>query len=179
MAFQRSNFGLGKAKEVKGTNVRLIASFGLIVTLASCSTGPESVSLLRPSTWFGGNNTATEPVVPTTLAPRDGYQRIYDDRPLVAQVTQVTSERTPGGLIVTATGLPPTQGYAYADLLRAAPTGRELTLEYRIRPPKDQQNVGTVASRQVVTGTFLTNDELAGYSIIRVRAATNSRTTSR
>ena len=46
---------------------------------------------------------------------------VVDPRPLIGEVTALVAEPTPGGVIIRATGLPPTQGFWDAVLLPDSP----------------------------------------------------------
>ena len=134
-------------------------------TLSGCGLGS---SRLNPFNWFDGGS---QPVTRTVAAPAE---------PLAQQVTRLEVAPTPGGVIVTATALPPTQGFFDAELVRRpAPQAGTVLLEFRLRPPPTPRPVGTAASREVVAGTFLTTQELGGAGTIAVQGATNRRTVRR
>lgn len=150
-------------------------SRGLIVLLvalsaaAGCSTISES--RLNPFNWFGSSReVASSAVVDTS-----------DPRPLIAEVTTLAVERTPGGAIIRATGLPPTQGYFDGDLVPVGDGAADgvLAFDFRAFPPLTARPVSTPQSREIVTGLFLTDQELAGVRQIRVNGAQNARTASR
>jgi len=147
-----------------------------ILTLALCGAiAGCGDSNLNPFNWFGGEE------APVVVAP-DG--EVVDPRPLVDQVTSVTVERAPGGAIVRATGLPPMQGYWSAALV---PADRDvlpdengvLTLDFRALPPASPQPAGTPQSREIVTGFFLSEQDLRPVRSILVRAERNSRSVRR
>ncbi|QIE42550.1 hypothetical protein G5B39_11775 [Rhodobacteraceae bacterium SC52] len=126
---------------------------------------------------------------PNTLEPEGGYiEARIDSRTLVDSVTAITLSRTPGGLIVRATGLPPTQGYWDVGLARDrsddVPNG---TRRYRFvgRPPVDVSGnpipatVGTATSRQVDAAVFIPDTELNELRQIIIVGAQGSRTARR
>ncbi|SNT11032.1 hypothetical protein [Tropicimonas sediminicola] len=131
--------------------------------------------------WFGGSRSAP------TLEPRDGYEQNADFRPLVEQVVSMTVEQTPGGAIVTATGLPPTQGYWKADLVstyqtvtgEVAAKDGEIRLEFRIVPPPTPTPASTARSREVTTALFLTDQTLRNVRQITVVGQANARSSRR
>ena len=142
-----------------------------------------SLGSLNPFTWFGGNRAAessgtaqTEPGA-RSLAPRRGYVQVIDTRPMIDQITAMSVERTPAGVIVHATGLPPTQGFHSADLVavRSANPG-ELAFEFRVSPPAQAPRIGSARSREVVAATFLSRQQVSGVRRIRVTAGRNNRT---
>ena len=97
---------------------------------------------------------------------------------LGAQLTNV--EDIPGGAIVRATGLTPTQGWWQAELvpLPVDEKGR-LVLEFRIFPPIDDTAVNTPQSREVTVALYLSNIKLAALTEIVVQGQTNARAARR
>jgi hypothetical protein len=137
--------------------------------LAGC--GNFNASSLNPFNWWGGGDVAV------AVAP-DG--QVIDPRPLVDEVTGLVVERTPGGVIVRATGLPPVQGFWSAALV---PQNLELqpdengvlAFDFRALPPATPQGTGSPRTREIVTGYFLSNQVLDGVRTVVVRADRNSR----
>ncbi|RVV97324.1 hypothetical protein EKE94_14555 [Mesobaculum littorinae] len=129
--------------------------------------GRVAESRLNPFTWFGGSSTASA-VPASTAAPE------ADPRPVMDQISSLTIDRTPGGAILRATGVPPTQGYWEGALIpvETAEPG-VLSYTFRAAPPPEPTRVSTQASREVVVGLFLSNQTLAGVSEINVAAARN------
>ena len=98
------------------------------------------------------------------------------EQPLVQRVLRVELERLPGGAILKATGLPPTQGHFDANLTLIEGEGdRVLTYAFRLTPPTAPQRVSTQASREVVAGLFISSQDLAGVREVRVVGAENSQ----
>ncbi len=157
--------------------VQIVAGLLAIGLLAGCQ------SRYSPNNWgwFGGSQ--SEP----TLAPNDGYAPDYDRRPLVQQVVSMSVDQVPGGAIVTAVGLPPTQGYWEADLVstyetesgKPAPKDGVMRLEFRIVPPRGQKRVSTAISREVTAGTFLSDQALGAVRTITVVGSGNQRSSGR
>jgi hypothetical protein len=155
---------------MKATRAHLLASLMVMpLLLASCGI---SETRLNPFNWFGGGDetTSAEPVQVVERADR---------RPLVAEITQLVIERTPGGAIVRVTGLPPTQGWYGADLVNVNPDGAPLdgVLSYSLRaePPKTPTRVSTQQSRELTAAVFVSDITLAGVRVIQVTGAQNSR----
>lgn len=139
----------------------LVTILGL--TLSACGLGR---SRLNPFNWF------KQPVqveqVPLYTAPAD-------TRGLIDTVQTLKVEPMRGGVIVRATGLPPTQGFWDAALV-LVPTDKpgHLAYEFRILPPKGQTQSGTPTSREVTVAISITDFNLDGITSIEVRGAQNA-----
>ena len=148
---------------------RPILTLTLCTGLASC--GDSSVNSLNPFNWWGGEDV-------TVAVTPDG--EFVDPRPLIGEVTSLVAEPAPGGVIIRATGLPPTQGFWDAALL---PDNLELTpdedgvlgFDFRAAAPLTPQSVGSPRAREIVTGYFLSNQDLAGIRSVTVRGERNAR----
>lgn len=113
-------------------------------------------------------------------APPGGAVRPQDDRGIVQAVTFLAVRPIPGGVVIEARGLPPTQGFWDADLVlidRGADGA--LTYDLRIAPPAGPRPAGTPASREVVTAVYASDAALRGVSTIRVRGLTGAREVGR
>ena len=144
----------------------LIAALCLLTACAAVRSSP-----LNPLNWFG-------PARPAPVA--DLMTAAADPRALVAQVTDLTVEPTAGGAIIRATGLPPTQGFWQAELVRIETDDpATLTYEFRIFPPLTPNRAGTPMSRAVVVATSVTNITLGTVTQITVQGATNALTSAR
>ena len=153
---------------------RLIVTVLIAALLAGCGTVRES--RLNPFNWFGGSQEQVG------LAPGDVVERL-DNRPLIDQVTSLRIERVQGGAIVHAVGLPVTQGFWEADLVpenrgRVDENGA-LILQFKAFPAVQPTRQGTQASREVVAGTFLSDQALAPVRQIVVRGQRNSQSSRR
>lgn len=129
-------------------------------------------SRLNPMNWFGGSR--SEAVTTAPAAPVDG-------RPLVQQVTKLEVLRaSPAGAIVSATGLPATQGYWNVDLV-AEPLGADGVLTYRfvVAPPTEARRVSTPQSREVTAGAFISGKDLERVRQVVVIGQTNRMTSAR
>jgi len=149
---------------------RPILTCALCGMLAGC--GNSGASNLNPFNWFGGGSDAE-----TVLAP-DGFP--IDPRPPIDQVTGVIVERAPGGVIIRATGLPPTLGYWNAALVPAdrdlRPDGNGvLAFDFLALPPPSPQPAGSPSAREIVAGYFLSNQTLRDVRSVSVRAQRNAR----
>jgi len=146
-----------------------------LVLLAGCGTR------LNPFNWFGGST--AEPVA----TPAEAGSGPVDPRPSVAQITELRVDRVPGGALVTAVGLPPTQGWFEAELVPEAVgiDGRPLaengvlTFRFVAVPPPSPRQAGTQASREISAGVFLTDQTLAPVRTVTVTGARNQRSARR
>lgn len=156
---------------------QIIIGLTAVLVLAGCQ------SRYNPGNWgwFGGGS--SEP----TLAPRRGYTEYVETRPLVDRILSVSVEPVHGGAIVTAVGLPPTQGYWSADLVpvNTTETGRPISidgvmlLEFRIVPPPVRNPVVNEVSREVVAGRFLSTQSLGNARQVTVVARQNQASARR
>ncbi|WP_068111390.1 hypothetical protein [Tropicimonas marinistellae] len=154
-----------------------VAGLLAVLLLAGCE------SSYNPANWGWFGRSQSTP----TLAPSDGYEDTTDIRPLVSQVVSMRIERAPGGAIVTAVGLPPTQGYWAADLLSTyvdvvgdvAANNGEILLEFRIVPPRAPQPAINAQSREVTAGIFLSDQTLQGVRTVTVVGQNNRRSSRR
>lgn len=140
-----------------------------LFTLTAC--GAVSQSRLNPFNWFKRSQEEPGQVV-------DASSR--DPRPLVQQVLDMKVEPYPGGAIVRATGLPPSQGWYKADLV-ALPIDEDgvLVLEFRVTPPPAPTGVVNQQSREIVVGYAISDVRLAKITKIVVQGETNARSSGR
>lgn len=148
------------------------AALSIVLLLSACGSGDRT--WYNPFGWFGGSDEADVTLLDATM----GTDK--DERPLVAQVLTMSVDRMPGGAIIRATGLPPTQGYWAADLIQedTVEDGR-LTFRFVIIPPLDAAPVSTQPSREVVVATSVTDRDLEGIREIVVLGQNNARSTRR
>ncbi|QLQ18634.1 MAG: hypothetical protein HZT43_08145 [Exiguobacterium profundum] len=128
-----------------------------LLPLAGCG---QNVNVWAPKTWFGYGETPED-----TQVEVDESQ---DPRPLVDSVTSASIEQANGGVIVRATGLPPTQGWWMAELMPSPIENGELVLDFRITGPLDQAAQGTPRSRQVTVAYTISRFTLEREGINRV-----------
>jgi hypothetical protein len=148
-------------------------TFVLAATLGLALSGCASVgsSKYNPMNWLK----PSAPSEPTVL-----YVPPPDNRPLIAQVLTVKLQQSADGAILLATGLPPTQGWWKASLVKVAQDDdSKLVYEFRIFPPIAPMPTGTPASREVNVAVSLSNLQLDGVKSITVQANTNALTTRR
>ncbi|MCL4189454.1 MAG: hypothetical protein KJZ85_17790 [Rhodobacteraceae bacterium] len=153
----------------------LLAALAALILLGAC--GAVRESRLNPFNWFGRSE-VREP----TLAPEQGYgPAVFDNRALVDQVTLLEIERIPGGAILRAAGLPPTQGWWDAELVAeedadgAAPAPGVLAFRFVVAAPRSPQPASTPVSREVTVATYLSDIRLRDIRQIIVRGGRNER----
>jgi len=155
--------------------VRKILAFSLIISVSACSGGNRgSIGSLNPFSWFNRADQNAE----RSIEPRRGYVQIAETRTLIGQVTGLTAERTPYGVIVRATGLAASQGYYSADLVQVQ-SGKpgELMFEFRARPPEKTTTGGSPHLREIVAATYLSRQIVRNIRQITVTGANNFRST--
>lgn len=147
--------------------LRPTAALVALLCLTACSNWGNSA--VNPSNWFSGAQAdATVPVA--TELPGD-------PRPLVDRLLSMQIENHSTGVIVRATGLPPTQGYWNAELV-AQPVDEngKLVLDFRLIAPAPGAPVVNQRSREITVGYDVTAFQLQSISSIEVRSASNSMT---
>ncbi|SIN97301.1 hypothetical protein [Vannielia litorea] len=153
----------------------LLAAMVLVTAISGCSRLAES--RINPFNWFGGSRSEARTVQSVQTVT------VRDSRQLVTQVTRMSVERTPGGAIVTAVGLPPSQGYWDAELVPATPDGLPrngvMVYDFRIERPLEFQAQGTPRSREVTVAVHLSTIDLAAINTIVVRGQANQRSAGR
>jgi hypothetical protein len=151
-----------------------IAALTAVLFLSAC--GSFSGSRLNPMNWFGRESEET-----TSLIPAGGYRNV-DNRAAVSQVTEMALERRPGGAVLRATGLPPTQGWWDAEL-RAENDGEAvdgvLLFTFVAAEPRGAAAQGSATSREITAAVFLSDIRLSGAREIRVQGAQNARSVRR
>jgi hypothetical protein len=150
-----------------------LISLVLLATVAGCNRVANSQ--LNPFNWFG--QTTEERV---RVAQADPVEA--DARPLIAEVARLTIERTPGGAILRATGMPPRLGYFDAELVplnRERPVDGVLEYQFRASAPAEATAAGTPRAREINVARFVSNQTLAEVRSIRVSGAANALITRR
>ncbi len=144
------------------------AALVALIVLTACS--GFSGSKLNPFNWFKRS-------APESL---EFVQVPVDARGLVAQVTEMKVEPYPGGAIVRATGVPPSQGWWDAELVKVDTEEDGVVLyEFRIFPPPVPRPAGTPFSREVTVATTLSSIALDGVGKIVVQGAANALSSRR
>ncbi len=152
----------------------LMTLAGLPLAAAGC--GRIRQSRLNPFNWFGRRrrNETTATTTPGEAA---------DGRVLVAEVTDLTIEEVPGGALIRATGLPPTQGWWKADL-KSENHGRPdengvLTYRFLVYPPPLPTPVSAPRSRDITVAVYISDIRLEGVAEIVVQGQSNSLSSRR
>ncbi len=152
----------------------LLAAVMVVLLVAGCA-GIRS-SRLNPFNWFGGSSRGAPAAAVVVPAGK------VDTRVLVDTVESLSVEQVPGGAIVHATGLSPTQGWYNAALVAeddGVPVKGVLTYRFLVMPPPVATRVSTPQSRQVTVAAALSRVQLEGVRQITVTGARNSRSSRR
>ena len=148
---------------------RRLVVLGLGLALAGC--GGLRDSRLNPFNWFRRSEPRETIVLPGEQA---------DTRPLVDTVLSMAVEPIPGGAVVRARGVTPTQGWWEAELV-ARDVGDDgvLVYEFRLLPPKGRTDVNTQRSREIDVAIYISDIKLQSVREIVVQGAINARSAQR
>lgn len=149
-----------------------IAALTVLSLLAAC--GSVGASRFNPANWFSGSE--------ETLVPPGGFPEMTDRRPMVAEVTELAVERFPGGAIIRATGLPPTQGWWDAELVpenEGEAVNGTLSFRFVVAPPIARKPQGTPISREVTAAYYASDFRLDGVRSIIVTGQSGARSARR
>ena len=138
--------------------------------MAGCARIGES--RFNPVNWFGSDEDTT-----TVSAPIIEE----DPRPLIPEISDLRIERSPGGAIIRATGVPPAQGWHGGVLvpLSDGPIDGVLTFAFRAIPPDGITPSSTQQSRELVVAVFIPEQQLQRTRTVRVMGARNLRSARR
>ncbi len=144
--------------------------FIAVLTLTALTACGGFGGKLNPLNWFKRS-------APTEVITLD---EPVDSRPLVEDVLSMAVESYPGGAIIRAKGLPPSQGWWDAELV-AQPVDENgvLVLEFHVFPPIAAADVINQQSREISVAYNLSNIKLEGISQIVVQGAKNARSSRR
>ena len=138
----------------------LILGTILGLTLAGC--GKSNLNSLL---WFK----------PRKGAEVQAYTPPVDPRGLIDKVISLQIEPIRTGVLVRATGLPPSQGFWDAALVPLPDDGSgHLVFEFRIFPPVVATAAGTPPSREITAAVSVTKFHLEGVTSIEVKGAQNA-----
>jgi hypothetical protein len=148
---------------------RRFVVLGLGLALAGC--GRIGQSKLNPFNWFKKSQPRETIVLPGEKT---------DPRGLVDTVLSMQVEPIPGGAIVRARGVNPTQGYWDAELVaRDIDENGVLVYEFRLLPPLGRADVNTQRSREIDVAIYISDVKLENVREIVVQGATNARSARR
>ncbi len=137
----------------------LVTVVGL--TLAGCGK-----SNLNPLHWFSKARKGTQV---------QAYTPPVDPRGLIDQVVSLQIEPIRTGVLVRATGVPPTQGFWDAALVALPNDGSgKLVFEFRIFPPTVAASAGSQPSREITAVASVTKFNLDGITSIEVKGGQNA-----
>lgn len=158
------------------------------LVLTSCGTVRES--RFNPMNWFGSSTTVRADIRPdqegyNPLIPRR-QESIFRQSKVetyagidVDDVTELHVERRPGGALIRAVGVTRYQGPYAVRLVKLDDESDAGTLTYALRAEQYRGPVGPVAARTVTAAVWVTDNELATVSTIRVRGRNNVRSSRR
>ncbi len=142
---------------------------GLALALGGC--GAIRQSKLNPFNWFRKSEPRETIVLPGAAS---------DPRGLVETVLSMSVEPIPGGAVVRARGVTPTQGWWNAELVgRDVGEDGVLVYEFRLLPPTGATDVNTQASREIDVAIYISDVKLQNVREIVVQGATNARSAQR
>lgn len=142
---------------------------GLGLALTGC--GGLRQSRLNPFNWFRKSEPRETIVLPGEKT---------DPRGLVETVLSMAVEPIPGGAVVRARGLTPTQGWWEAELVaRDVDENGVLVYEFRLQPPTGRTDVNTQRSREIDVAIYISDVKLENVREIVVQGATNARSARR
>lgn len=148
---------------------RRFVVLGLGLAVAGCAGVRQSK--LNPFNWFK----KSEPRETIVLPEQKG-----DPRPLVEAVLSMQVEPIPGGAVVRARGVTPTQGWWDAELVPLEVDDKGvLVYEFRLLPPAGKADVNTQTSREIDVAIYISDVKLQYVSEIVVQGATNARSARR
>ena len=148
----------------------VLAGLAAVMVVGGCATVRES--RLNPFNWFGRSQ--EQRAVAQAAAQIDG------GRVQVDQVTELAIEPTVGGAIIRAKGVPATQGWYMAELIREdGQKPEELVFRFVVKRPQGDTRTGTPASREITVAEFVTTQQLEAIRTITVTGAQNARSTRR
>ncbi len=138
----------------------------ILMTVLGLTLGGCGKTNLNPLKWLGKSRRGTQVEV---------YAAPVDPRGLIGTLVTLEIEDVRSGVLVRATGLPPTQGFWDAALVPLPNDGSgHLVFEFRIFPPTLPAAEGTSVSREITAAASVTNFDLAGITVIEVHGVQNA-----
>jgi hypothetical protein len=138
-------------------------------------------SSVNPFNWFQSSEPTNEEIdAAVALAEREAA--LMDGRQLIPQVISLDVMPTQYGAVVTAVGLPPTQGWWAADLIPendGFPVEGVVTFRFVVAPAPPGKRVSTQQSRELSAGAFLPRQRLPEIREIVVLGQEGSRSSRR
>lgn len=168
----------------------LIVLLAAGLVLVGC--GGWSDSRTNPRNWFGNSRSAASEIPQDASAanPLIPRQSAITKRPdaedlsvAIAAITELRVKRTTTGAIIHVIGIASRQG-AHKTELRIDPVTEDtpsdiLSFTFRVIYPKDPTPVGSEHTRTIHEAYSLSNQDLRGIRLIRVRGEQNVMETQR
>jgi len=143
--------------------MKRVLILGLVMGLTLAACGKTDLNPLR---WLSKARKGA--VVETFVPPAD-------PRGLMDKVVGLQIEPVRTGVLVRATGMPPTQGFWDAALVPLPNDGSgQLVFEFRVFAPTVAASAGTTATRQITAVASVTNFDLTGVTSIEVKGSQNA-----
>jgi hypothetical protein len=159
--------------------------------LAGCAQWSDS--RVNPGNWFGNSRSAPveavdgeaigNPLIPQRRRSILSRPEAVDTSVLIPDITELRVERTSTGATIYATGVATRQG-AYGSSLRLDPVDENtksdvLSFTFRVLYPPNPTATGPERSRTIREARSLSDRELRGIRLIRVKGAQSQRETRR
>lgn len=171
-SFQKPLHPLPKGNQARDSQMRRTLTAVLITATVLGGCGSIRESRLNPFNWFQRSQDS-QMMAAVAEAPAD-------PRSLVADVVDLTVEPYPGGAIIRARGLPPTQGYWDAELVaRPLDENGVQVFDFYVFPPVIQMAANIPQSREINVATTLTDIKMENITQIVVQGANNARSSRR
>ncbi len=162
----------------------LVLTLAAVLATAGCSSVRES--RLNPFNWFGRSTAERAPedvVNPLIPKRRESIFRQEQDSSyrgdLVAEVTELSVDRRPGGAIIRAEGRTDTLGFYDVRLVLRDDADNRDSLTYELKALQVPAPQGSGSARVVSAAQWITDSDLDGIREIRVVARGNSRVSRR
>ena len=150
----------------------LFTALAASLVLAGCS--QVSQSRVNPLNWFGRQD--------SDVSSDRADQTINESRDdvLISQIISLDVAPHPGGVLITAKAIAATEGFYDTALILRGQEDRRLIYEFRAKaPPSVNPPVGTPVTRELITGRFISTQDLNNAEQITVIAQQNQRSVTR
>ncbi|MDU8926815.1 hypothetical protein RXV86_05425 [Alisedimentitalea sp. MJ-SS2] len=144
-------------------------------------------SFLNPGNWFGRSRAEAVdegPVNPLIPKSRGLFRRKAEEEYrgiVIDTIAELRIERATDGAIIQVKGIANTQGWHNARLIEEEDDGSDTTLTYTLQAQRSpyRELIGPPQGREIVVAKVVTENDLAGIRVIRVKGAKNARSSRR